>query len=145
MRDVRIDTLGFVGELQKQLADDLKTEVKIAMSTKGAYRAEGDHFEAVLAPRPTHVADAAKWMSLYEDGKITRRQFLAAVRVSNESALEAISGEQLAKISRTIEGAPALCVKRIKGVEPSLLKAIEQLSTIVASKQPVPALSNVEA
>lgn len=47
-RDARLDQIGFVGELQKHHADDLKSAVKARMSGDSIDRATGDYKGADL-------------------------------------------------------------------------------------------------
>src|SRR4051812_33321254 len=59
-RDVRLDQIGFVGELGKLHADKLKDGVKARLLSDAIDRAAGDYFEGLLvASRPQSI-DAGK-------------------------------------------------------------------------------------
>lgn len=132
MRDKRIDQLGFLSDLQKHYGDDLKTAVKVVMTEKDADRAAGDLFDALLVQSAVSTADPDQFLQLFFDGVITRAQLVASIRVSNDAALDAIGREKLESISSTKPGSPALRISRKKGVEISLVKALQELALGIA-------------
>ena len=68
-RDVRVDDIGYCGELTKRHADTLKTKVKIGMLERGHERVAGDAFEGLLVSgAQVGTIDPAKWFKLYERG-----------------------------------------------------------------------------
>jgi len=130
--DPRVDQLGFVAELQKQFADDLKTVVKTDMLGADEDRRRGESFEAVLVQGTTQTVNPERWVKLYETGRITRAQFMAALSVRRDHALDALGRDELAKISFQTTNTPALRVSRIKGVQVSLVDAVRSLAAAVA-------------
>lgn len=71
-RNVRVDQIGFVNELVKHYADDLKSSVKVRMLENGVEVAEGDFFSGLLVGRSATVIDPAKFLKLLEKEEITR-------------------------------------------------------------------------
>ena len=127
-RDVRVDQIGFVGELQKHFADDLKTAVKAKMSGDGLQHVEGDYFDGLLVDGyDVQTIDPAKFLKLYEDGKIKRAEFLSALKIANKPAAEFLSGKEIDRISTTAAGQSQLRVTRKKGVEIKLTDAVRGL------------------
>lgn len=132
--DPRIDQLGYAGELQKKYADDLKTQVKADMLGRGIERLFGRQFEGLLVTGSSTSIDPEKFLKLYESGRITRKQYLSALSVRKEPAKDAVSGDELARISSAAPTSPALYVTRIKGVEISLVDCLQQLAQHVGAK-----------
>lgn len=133
MREKQIDIIGFVGELQKHLAEPLKDRVKHTMGLKGADRAEADYFSALLVQGTIRTIDPSKFLQLYERGKLTRAQFVLALRINREAAAESLSGEEIDRISEQSPATPALRVTRIKGVDLSLAESVKQIAAQVDS------------
>jgi hypothetical protein len=85
IRDVRIDDLGFVGELWTHFDQKVKPLVKGNLDTKGARRGTGDFFDAIQAGGGTRTEiDPAKYLKLYEDKTISRKEFLSALKVAHK-------------------------------------------------------------
>lgn len=128
MRNQLIDQYGFVQELQKRFADPLKDRIKKDMELKGEKLAEGDHFEAVLFGGDSSFIDATKFFCLFERGKLTRAQLVNCLRVSKDAAKEYLSGAEIERISITAPKDKSLTVRHKKGVEPSLIESVKNVS-----------------
>src|SRR5436189_5998437 len=60
VREVRVDSIGYVGELVKQHADVLKTKVKVRMLDDELERVTGDAFEGLLVQGKSRTLDPKK-------------------------------------------------------------------------------------
>ncbi len=129
--DARIDQLGYVRELEKQFAEPLNAAVKAEMKARKLERLAGDRFSGLLVLSKSRWVDPAKFLKLYESGKISRAAFLDAISVQCKAAEKLIGQVQLDKMSTFSSPTPRLCVDRIKGVEIKLVDAIEQLALYV--------------
>ena len=132
-RDVRIDQLGFVAELDKSFADPLRDKVKEDLIAKSIERAAGDSFEGLIVKSDSYTVDAAKFLDLYEAGFISRAQLISAIKVNRTPAQQFLSLEKLASISLVTPATPQLRVSRIKGVEVKLITAVERIAKAVAA------------
>jgi hypothetical protein len=127
-RDIRVDQIGFVAELQKLYADHLKTLVKDRMGRESIARVEGDFYEGLLiSGGSVSVADPAKFLRLYESKRITRKEFLSALAVRNEPAKQFLSLDELDAISERQPASPALRVSKKKQVEVKLVDAVKSI------------------
>lgn len=127
-RDVRVDQIGYVDEVKKQYADDLKTAVKSHMLEDELVRVTGDAFEGLLVQGRERTVPPAKLLRMYEQKKITKAQFLACMKVGNEAADKLLGKAAVARMSKFEDAPPKLCVTRIKGVEITLVDALKQLN-----------------
>jgi hypothetical protein len=135
-RDKRVDQIGFVKEADEKHAKLLKGDVKLSMINKDQQRVAGDFFEGQLVTFVPATVNPAKFLKLFEQEKITRAQFLAAVSVNTGPCEKFLSGDQLAKISDLGERVTQLRVGRIKGVECKLVDAIAGLADeVLASRK----------
>jgi hypothetical protein len=130
-RDVRVDHLGFVGELADEFAKPLRDRVKTDLEERGTPRVSGDAFQGLLVMVRSSWIDADKFLRLYERKKMSRAQFLAAISVKKEPALQVLSGQDLAAITSEGNATPSLRVTRIKGVEVSLIEAVKTIAAAV--------------
>jgi hypothetical protein len=138
--NARIDQLGFVNELVKRFSDPLKDQIKWEMTQAAADRAAGLRFEALLVRGTSSLVDPAKFLQLYERGKLSRAQFVSAIRVQRDAALDALSRDALDAISTATPSSPALRVTRIKGVEIVLIDAVRAIADAIhAAPAPAPA------
>jgi len=128
VRDIRIERIGLVEELKKHFTDDLRTGVKLSLVEKGANVAESEHFEGLLVQSERSTIDPAKWLKLYTDGLITRKQFLGALTVVNKAAYEILTPPQIARISSTTPGEPQLRITRKTGPEFEIGELVRRLS-----------------
>lgn len=131
MRDQRIDHIGFVNELTKHFADPAKDRVKHAMALKGADRAEGDFFDALLVGGETRTIDARKFMQLLDRGRLTHSQFSQCIHVNKKAVEEFLCGEEIDRISTTSPRTPALYVTRKKDAQIELVDAIRSLGAVI--------------
>lgn len=131
-RDVRVDQIGFVDELQKLFADPLKEAVK-AKHAAGD-RLEGDFFTGRIDAASKTTVNAAKWFKLFNDGKISRAQFLDAITVSTTDAKRVLGETEFDKVSTTIAGANRLTVARKKDVELGLVRAVQSLHQTIGAE-----------
>lgn len=130
-RDVRLDHIGFVDELQKQFANPLKTKVKADFAGKSIERASGDCFDGLVVTGTRLTVDPEKFLRLFERKAITRAQFVAAISVGRDAAIDCVSREDLAKISTEAPTTPSLRVGRIKGVEINLVDAVRSIAAAI--------------
>lgn len=132
-RDVRIDQLGFAGELQKQHVDSLKTAVKVRMNDEELDRVRGDYFEGQLVPTVVTTIDPGALLALYSKSKITRAELLSCLSVKKEPLAAFLTGKEIEAMSTKAEGSPQLRVTRIKGVEVGLTTALKGLGDSIAA------------
>ena len=130
-RDVRIDTMGFAGELEKLFIKDLKTTVKVKMTGGGFDQLSGDCFQGKLA----QTVDPVKFFKLFEKGLVTRKDFLSAISVSSSAAKLFLSPKDLQAITDTTPGSPRLSIERIEGVGVGLVQALEGIRAAAAAKE----------
>lgn len=132
IRDIRVDAIGFVNELVAHFANELKTKVKSGMMEKGAERAEGDAFDALLVAGEISTVDPAKFLRKYEKGEISKKDFLSAISVARGKAEEFMAPRDLDLISDTKASSPSLRVTRKKGVNPTLVESVKAVGAAVA-------------
>jgi hypothetical protein len=131
-RDIRVDQIGFVGELQKQFVEPLKATLKARMGERQIDVCEGEYFSALLVEGGTlSVVDAGKFVRLYESKSITRAEFLSAIAVRNDPCRAFLSGKELAAISEQTPASPQLRVSRKKGVEVRLVDAVKGIASAI--------------
>ena len=130
-RDVRVDQIGFVGELQKRHADLLKTRVKCRMLEEELDVVRGEYFQGLFVKTTETTVDPAKLLALYDAGRISRANFLSAIKVVKEPLSAFLTGDQVEKMSTTAVGSPALRVTRLQGVEVALVDALKQLGSSI--------------
>ncbi len=128
-RDVRIDQIGFVGELQKHHADGLKTKLKVRMLDESIERIAGDFFEGLIVLGRVGTVDPKKFYRLIKSGRITEAQFVEAVSINRAAAQKLLPEKDLDRLTDYVDAAPALRVARIKGVELSLVDALAAIKT----------------
>jgi len=134
VRNVGLDHIGFVEELDRRFVRPLRDKVKAALTAKGAVRGAGDYFTGLIAGvgKSTGRIDPEKFLRLYEKKKISRAQLVAAIRVGNEAASECLSQAEIDKISDFTPATPRLCVERIKTVELPLVNCVKGLGEIIS-------------
>lgn len=128
-RDVRVDRIGLVDEVVRQFRAPLAEQVKADMGEGD--RVSGDLFGALLVCGIATDVDPEKFFKAFEAGKMTRAQFLSAIKVSTSRAREILSEKDLARISETRPTSPALRVSRLDGVQVELVDAIREISAAV--------------
>jgi hypothetical protein len=126
-RDVRVDPMGFIAELQKRHGDNLKTKVKVRMLNDEIDRVAGDFFEGLLVQGQTRTVDPKKMLAKFKAGEVSEKDLLSCLSVRREAALEFMSERELDAISTIGSAQPALRVTRKKGVELELVKAVNGL------------------
>lgn len=131
-RDIRVDRLGLVDELVSQFRKPLADKVKADMAKDE--RVTGDSFTGLLVTGTSTEIDAEKFVGLWEAGKMTRAEFISAIKVGTARAKELLAARDLARISTTSPTSPALRVARIKGVEIELVTAVAEIAAAVAAK-----------
>jgi hypothetical protein len=130
-RDVRVDHLGFVNELTKHFADPLKQQIKLRMNERKLDLAEGDFFEGLLVRGESSSIDPAKYLKLFEKGRITRADFLSALSIKRTAATVFLSEKEVDAISDATPATPQLRVSRRKGVEIKLVDAVRGLADAI--------------
>jgi hypothetical protein len=126
-QDQRIDQVGFVDELVKKYRDPLQKSIKARQIERDAKRATGLYFESLLVGYTPSTTSPEKLFRLLQREKITRAQFLSAISVKRDAALEFLSRDQLAEISEEGEPINKLNIVRIKGAELALVDAVKGL------------------
>lgn len=123
IRDKRLDTIGCIGFLNKELVEDtkdhpgLRSLVKAAMKEKNETDARGDLYEGLLIPPGEKtVIDPAKFMKLFDGMEISRKDFLACLSVRTKEAKELLSATQLKRVSDVEATEASLRVGIIKDV-----------------------------
>lgn len=135
-RDVRVDQIGFANELKKHFIDDLKTSVKTRMMTTGTDRCQGDFFEALLADGMRSTIDPVRFFKLFQQKKITKKQFLSAISVGSDAAKAFLSLAAVAEISSSVP-VQSLTVTRKKDVQIELVDAVSTLGAAIAKNAAV--------
>ena len=130
-RDCRLDLIGYVAELQDRFADPLRDKVKSELIAARETNAAADAFEALIVEGVKTDIDAAKFLKLYEAGKMTRAQFVEAISVRKGPALKVLSGVELGKISTESPIVPQMRVSRIKAVEVGLVDAVRSIAAAI--------------
>jgi predicted nucleotide-binding protein (sugar kinase/HSP70/actin superfamily) len=130
----KIDQIGLVGELKDLYTDGLRDDVKADMSKKGANRAEGDLFDAMLVTAESRSVDTDGLLKLYEKKQITRDQFLSAIKANVSPLGKFLSENDIEKIS-TKTSSVSLRVARKKGVALVLLDCVRGISEAVMGKK----------
>src|SRR3954469_18003522 len=113
IREVRVDQIGFVGELVKQHADVLKTKVKVRMLDDELERVTGDAFEGLLVKGKTRTLCPKKLFALVKKKQITEEQFLNSVTVRLPAAEQLLSGNDMDRLCDETDASPSLRVTRI--------------------------------
>jgi hypothetical protein len=135
VRDIRIDQLGFAGELERSLfLKNLRATAKQNLQDKGVERAEGDYFAALLVESERATTDPDKLLRLYERGKISRAQLVSALSVTREPCKKFLSLDDLAKISTTEPATSRLTVTRKKGVQIELVDMVKTLAAVLGAE-----------
>lgn len=126
--DPDVDSIGYVKELERKYSNDLIAIVKARMMDAGEKRRAGEAFEAVLATGDVETIDADLFLGLLECGTLTRAQFLSCIAVRKEPAGQYLGGEIISAMSHKAPKPPALYVNRRKGVELTLVQAVQKLA-----------------
>jgi hypothetical protein len=133
-RDVRVDRIGYVQELGKLWADELKKLVKGRMIESGLELVSGDKYQGKLsAGESSSVVNAAKVWKLFKANVITEKQLVGCMSISKSELLQFLSAEQVAKLCDTMPKSPSFTVTRIKGIDVTLQQAIEQIQANFAA------------
>lgn len=125
-RDARIDRIGFAGELTKHFIDPLKKTVKASHPDPGT-RLTADYFDALIVGGESTSIDPSDWLHLLNTGKIDRKQFCSAIRVSTETAREVLDAKTFERIADSKPAPIKLVVSRQKDVEASLINALRHV------------------
>jgi hypothetical protein len=134
-RDIRVDTVGLIQELERRAAKELRDKVKKRMIDEPLDVVHGERFTGILLPgADVGSIDPEKWMKFWLDEKITKKQFLEAISVGNADARKALGDDVVDRISDFRKSAPKFTVERIKGYEPSLLEVVRELAATPIDK-----------
>lgn len=125
-RDVRVDRIGFAAELDKHYVEPLRDAVKAA-HPNGVLLA-GDFFTAEITEPATNTFPADAWFKLFNDNAITRKQFLAGIRVSTEDARRVLSEKDFDQHVITGIASRRLTVRRKPGVVVDLVRAVKEIN-----------------
>lgn len=135
IRDIRVDTVGFINELVKHLKEPNVDAIKTALKAKRSTEAAGDVFAAKLVGGGgVTLIDPMKWFALWKAKTITRHQLFEGMRINVEFAEELLSGEDLARISSIVPSPKRLCFDRIGDVPPDIKQAVAALAIKVAER-----------
>jgi hypothetical protein len=138
-RDVRVDYIGLVGELEKHWIDDKKSGVK--MKVKAGLEVGdvvlGDLFEGHLHGTTVSEISISGVLKLYENRSISRADLVELISgISSDAAKKIIDPKALKRLQRTFPGTPRLNVDRRKGYELSLAEAARKIFATLASAEP---------
>jgi hypothetical protein len=128
-RDIRIDRIGFASELSKHFIDPLKKAVKRAH--KVGAQLVGDYFQASIDPHTDTEIPPEAWLKLWNDGKISRADYLRGLKVKIGEAGEILDEKTFNRIAKKVDGTARLNIDRIPGVESGLVVALKGLNTAV--------------
>jgi hypothetical protein len=134
-RDINIDRIGDINELVKQYQKPLIDKIKSSMSSGDVVIA--DRFEGLLVTGESTTVDAEGFVKLWEEGKITRAQFVRGIIVSTSEAKKILAEKDLDRISTVKPTAPSLRVARRDGVQIEVVDAIKRLSLEMLDKPKV--------
>lgn len=103
VRDTRVDDIFYVQTLLKQVAEPLKAAVKaqfehLLNSVHRTVWLEGEVAKSTVSLQTITSVDANKFMKSYEQGEITRSQFIEAISVKKEQASKHYSAGRLRKM-----------------------------------------------
>lgn len=125
-RDIRVDRIGFVGELVKHYIDGdngIKPALKRAMRVGS--RRQGEFFAALLCADSCSQVDVKGLLLLYEKGVIPRKAFLDCISASAPAVRKLnVHPRRIGRLIKTMPATPRLIVERIKGRDVSLTQAI---------------------
>ena len=127
-RDVRIDTIGFAAELDRQLIKELRADVKARMTENDTVEARGDAFRAVMAATTSTKIDAKALYRMVKAGAISEKDFVSAISVTVTPLKKFLAEKDIARISEQVTGTPQLSVKRIEEVEVDLVACLRGLN-----------------
>jgi hypothetical protein len=131
-RDVRVDRIGFVKELvDNWIEKEVKPAVKGDMLTGDVV--EGDYFLARLDPSTCNVISASGVMKLYENGTLSRAEFVELLTVNAEKARAVIDPKRLKRLTQSFVGTARLNVRRREGVQLEASDAIAKLNDVLAA------------
>lgn len=131
-RDVRVDRIGFVGELMKQYIDgDHGLKAKVKGELEAGQSAEGDYFVGRLDAAVAAEISASGVYKLHKQGKLSEAELIEMISVKSTVAKEKIDPKTLKRLTRTYEGTPRLTITRKKGVEIKLVDAVRGLSSAI--------------
>lgn len=130
-RDVRVDSIGFVDELKKQLADKIRDKVKSRMTEGEIQRVAGEYFEGLLVTASTSTIDAEKLFKLYKGGKVSEKDFVSAIAVVKKPLEAFMSARDIDRIS--VAGPPQLQLRvtRKKDVSITVEDALRGLNLTI--------------
>jgi len=131
-RDVRVDRICLVEELGNLWTDPMKKQVREDMAAEGLELVSGDLAEGALATPNSSTVDVEKFFRMYNDGKISRKDFLASIKVSISEAKKLMSAADFAKIITVEKGNPRLSIVRKKGIDLTLAECIRQIVAVAA-------------
>jgi hypothetical protein len=125
-RDVRVDRIGYAREIVELWAEPMKAEVKAKMLASKLVLVEGDRYQGRLAESAPSTVDPGKFYDLMSFGRISKAEFISAIRVNKEAAGQFLSPKDLDAISTPPAVAVvSLTITRIKGIDVPLREAIE--------------------
>jgi hypothetical protein len=131
-RDIRVDRIGFVQELEGQYIDGTKEKPGIKPVVKATMIVgdvlEGDFFEATLTGASTSSVPPAFVLGLLAKKKLTRAQALACLATRTGELTKAIGEAEVKKVATVEPGTPRFSVKRKEGVNVELKAALVGLS-----------------
>lgn len=118
VRDVRADRILILNEVAK-FAEALKNTVKTAhidriSEEETTVRCEGDIAEARISFQVPTSIDPSKFLKLLEEEKITRKQFLACIKVSITEAKEVAHPADIQRMTVVGDGKYSINVTRKK-------------------------------
>jgi len=134
--DVRVDRIGFVGELVKNYIEGpkgVKAQVKSQMSADGSGTVEGQYFVGRLDPSTEREIPVGSLLRLYEEKAITRAQLCEMLTAKVAVAAEVLDQTTFRRICRSSPGTPRLVVERKGGVQIELKDALVGLHRAIVA------------
>jgi hypothetical protein len=133
-RDVRVDHVGFVDELDKHFGKPTREAIKQRMKEGKLDLSEADFFEGLLVESNTSTIDPAKFFNLFCKGRMKKAEFLSAISIGKKAASVFMSQKEIDAISASEPATPKLMISRRKGAEIKLVDAVRGLASAIGER-----------
>jgi hypothetical protein len=131
-RDVRVDRVGLVEELDRLWSAPMKKKIKEDMAKEGLEVVTADLCEAKLASSMSSWIDPVKFFKLFEKGEISRKDLLDTLSISKSAAAKFMSARDLEGVSLSEPGPAKLSIVRRKGIDLTLRQVIQGIAGATA-------------
>jgi hypothetical protein len=133
-RDIRVDRIGLVQELGKLWTDPMKKKVKEDMAAGGLKLVGGDLCEGKLSSSSKSTINPGKFFKWFNDGKISRKDFVACLRVSSSDAAAFLSEREIEQISDAGTESSSLTIVRKKEIDLTLAQVIAEIAAVAGGE-----------